>query len=354
MPRCVYIGQRSIGGGSIPNVMSVHRGIFLAALLAVIQPGAAHHSPAAFDGDAVISVRGTVTRFDFRNPHVYIYMESEDDNGTVTAWEIESDWMTELRRLGWTSDSLVPGDEIVVQAHPARNPARHYMNLISLEKQDGTVLTSWDLRPDEAPRAQERSNSLAGRWLPDRSFLRFYGLANQAANPAGRAAAESFTETQNPGAQCAPHPLPQRLGHPHVNDIEVFDDRVVITAESTDDPRVVYLDGRAFPADAEPAERGHSVGHWDGDVLVVETTHFADHRKGNGAAIPSGPRKRLTERYALAEDGTQILVDYVLEDPDYLSEPVVDQAVWRYAPHMELNPYSCDRDVAERYLQGEP
>lgn len=333
--------------------MKFSSGFLLAAALTVVESGLAHHSPAAFDGDAVVSVEGTVTRFDFRNPHVYIYMESVDDSGSVTAWEIESDWMTELRRLGWSRESLAPGDQIVVQAHPARNPARNYMNLISLEKADGTVLTSWDLRPDEAPQTQERSSSIAGRWLPDRSFLRFYGLANQAANPAGQAAAESFTETQNPGAQCAPHPLPQRLGHPHVNDIEIFEDRVVITAESSDDPRIVYLDGRAFPAGAERPERGHSVGHWDDGVLVVETTHFSDHRKGNGAAIPSGPRKRLTERYTLAEDGTQILVDYVLEDPDYLSRPVVDQAIWRYAPHMELNPYSCDSDVARRYLQGE-
>ena len=88
-------------------------------------------------------------------------------------------------------------------------------------------------------------------------------------------------------------------------------------------------------------------------MLVVETTDFADHRKGNGAAIPSGSRKRLTERYTLTEDGTQILVDYVLEDPDFLSQPVVDQAIWRFAPHMELNPYSCDSEVAQRYLRDE-
>ena len=171
--------------------MAVHRQILLAATLSVIHPGLAHHSPAAFDGDAVVSVRGTVTRFDFRNPHVYIYMESVDDSGSVTAWEVESDWMTELRRLGWSRDSLAPGDQIVVQAHPARNPARHYMNLISLEKQDGTVLTSWDLRPDEAPQGQGRTNSIAGRWLPERGFPQFYALAAEAANAAGRAGAAS-------------------------------------------------------------------------------------------------------------------------------------------------------------------
>lgn len=335
------------------KVMHFCCGLSLAAALVTMQPSQAHHSPAAFDGEAVVSVTGTVTRFDFRNPHVYIYMESVDDTGSAVSWEIESDWMTELRRLGWSADSLEPGDEIVVQAHPARDPARHYMNLISLEKQDGTVLTSWDLRPDEAPQREARASSIAGRWLPDRSFLRFYALSEEAANAAGRAALESFAETENPGAQCAPHPLPQRLGHPHVNDIEVLDDRVVITAESTDDPRVVYLDGRQMPPGTEPTERGYSVGHWEGDVLVVETTNFAPHRKGNGAAIPSGSQKRLTERYALQQGGTSLVVDYVLEDPDYLRQPVVHQAVWRYAPQMDFNAYSCDPEVARRYLDAE-
>jgi len=321
--------------------------------LVLVLPASGHHSPAAFDGDAVITVQGTVTRFDFKNPHVYIYMDSMDDSGGAIAWEIESDWMTELRRLGWSADSLAPGDQIVVQAHPARNPAHHYMNLISLEKQDGTILSSWDLSPDETPQIQEQSSSIAGRWLPDRSFPRFFELTAEAANAAGRAAAGSFVETENPGAQCTPHPIPQRLGHPHVNDIEVLQDRVIITAETSSEPRVVYLDGRVFPADAEPTDRGHSVGYWDENVLVVETTNFAPHRRGNGQAIPTSPQKRLTERYALEESGTRLRVDYVLDDPDYLSRPVAGRFEWQFAPQMDFNPYSCDPEVARRYLNSE-
>ena len=335
------------------NVTHVVSGLLLAATLALTHPSLGHHSPAAFDGDAVVSVRGTVTRFDFRNPHVYIYMDSVDDTGNITAWEIESDWMTELRRLGWSPDSLAPGDQIIVQAHPARNPARHYMNLISLEKQDGTVLSSWDLSPEETPRVQQQSSSIAGRWLPDRSFPRYFALTAEAANAAGLAAMASYVESENPGAQCAPHPIPQRLGHPHVNDIEVLQERVVITAETSGEPRTVYLDGRTVPTDAEPSDRGHSVGYWDEDVLVVETTNFAPHRKGNGQTIPSGPQKRLTERYGLNESGTQLIVEYVLEDPDYLSRPVAGRFEWQFAPHMEFNPFSCDPEVARRYLRGE-
>ena len=265
--------------------------LFSAMILLATQPALGHHSPIAFDGDAVETVQGIVTRFDFKNPHVYIYMESTDDAGDVVEWEVESDWMTELSRLGWTADSLRPGDDIVVEAHPARDPRRHYMNLIQLEKQDGTVLTSWDLRPDEEPPPEAHAVSIAGRWLPDRDFPRFFELAARYANEKGRAALDSFIVTDNPGVRCVPHPIPQRLGNPHVNDIEVFDDRVIITAETESEPRIVYMDGRGHPENFAPTSRGHSIGHWEGDTLVVETTHFAPHRSGNGRGISSGELK---------------------------------------------------------------
>ena len=51
------------------------------AVVLATQPVLGHHSPAAFDGDAVVTVQGTVTRFDFKNPHVYIYIESTDESG---------------------------------------------------------------------------------------------------------------------------------------------------------------------------------------------------------------------------------------------------------------------------------
>jgi hypothetical protein len=145
------------------------------------------------------------------------------------------------------------------------------------------------------------------------------------------------------------------LTTPHVNDVELFADRVVITAESESEPRVVYLDGRGHPADGSGASpRGHSVGHWEDDALVIETTQFMPHRRGNGSAIPSGAQKRLTERYALSEAGSQLTLEYVLEDPEYLAAPVVHATIWRYSPQLDLVPYNCDPEVARRYLSDAP
>jgi hypothetical protein len=326
-----------------------------AALLSSVSlSSVAHHSPAAFDEDSVVRVEGTVSRFDWRNPHVYIYVDATDAAGNAVEWAIEADWTTDLMRAGWTSDSLAPGDLIAVQAHPARNRQRNYANLISLETADGTVLASWDLGGVETG-PMSYASSIAGRWLPDRTFNEFFALSAEHANDKGRAAIEAYVETDNPGISCVPHPIPQRLTTPHVNDIEILDDRVVIRAETESEPRIIYTDGRGHPADGSgESPRGHSIGRWEGDALIVETTQFMPHRRGNGSMVPSGPQKKLTERYALTNDGSVLNLEYVLEDPEFLEEPIVHTAVWRYSPHLERVEYSCDREVARRYLNAAP
>ncbi|HSG63567.1 MAG TPA: DUF6152 family protein, partial [Gammaproteobacteria bacterium] len=142
---------------------SLYRPLVLAALLSTSLPLEAHHSPAAFDATTIVSFEGTVARFDWRNPHVYIYVDTVDDGGRPVQWAVEADWTTDLMRAGWTAQSLAPGDRIAVRAHPARVPARRYANLISLEKADGTVLASWDLGAIPAARAEARATGIAGR-----------------------------------------------------------------------------------------------------------------------------------------------------------------------------------------------
>jgi len=325
--------------------------------LAALSPWAtnlmAHHSPVAFDGEAVVRFQGTVTRFDWTNPHVYIYVESEDPAGTPVEWQVESDWTNDLIRAGWSADSLAPGDRVSVEAHPARDTRLHYANLISLEKADGTTLASWDLGERNDAPAAAPATGLAGRWLPEQGFPAFFRAGADRVNGNGSLAQESYREEDNPGIQCTPHPLPTRLGMPHVNDIAVYDDRVVIVSESDREPRVIYTDGRDHPTNAEPGQRGHSVGYWEDGTLIVDTRYFSLNLRGNGFAIPSSPRKRLQERYELDENGSRLILSYVLTDPEYFAEEVSGAFVWNYAPDLELIPYSCDLEVARRYLDVE-
>lgn len=325
----------------------------IATYIAAVPVVSAHHSPIAFDGERIVQIQGTVVRFDWNNPHVYIYLTSTEAGGQPVERQIESDWTNDLIRAGWTADSLRPGDQITARVHPARSSRLHYSNLISLQKQDGTILASWDLGEREQQTGIERATGIAGRWLPTQSIPQFFDSTAARVNEAGARAIDSYREIDNPSIQCTPHPLPMRLGMSHVNDIDIRDDRVVITSESDRESRVIFTDGRDHSADGERSLRGHSIGRWEGPVLTVETTLFSEHRRGNGLRIPSGPDKRLTERYEPTPDGSRLRLSYVLEDPEYFVEPVAGEFEWHYAPDFDLIPYSCDLDVARRYLELE-
>ena len=110
------------------------------------------------------------------------------------------------------------------------------------------------------------------------------------------------------------------------------------------------MDCRAAPA--ERSLQGHSVGRFEGDALVIETTNFADNPWGTARGIPSGAQKRVVERYRLTDDGETLTVDFTIEDPEYLTEPFSGSELWRYAPQLALVPNKCDVEVARRYLGG--
>jgi hypothetical protein len=93
-----------------------------ASLLLAAMPVRAHHSFAAeFDAKKPISLRGTVTRVEWINPHTWIHIDVKSPDGRVTEWMIEGGTPNTLFRRGITKDSLQPGTEIIVDGYQAKN-----------------------------------------------------------------------------------------------------------------------------------------------------------------------------------------------------------------------------------------
>ena len=334
-----------------------HR-VLVAATLVATSPVFGHHSPIIFDANAVVVVQGPVSRFDWTNPHAYIFVETTDDTGRTVEWQFETDATSILLRNGWTPESLTPGDIVSVRANPDRLRDRAHALMISLEKEDGSVLTPASGDPG-APVVTPPAADLSGIWEQRfENFLEFYErAANVATTEKGAAARAQYDlRSENPVAACIAYPSPMIVAAPqYLNELAVHDDRVTIHSEFYDVERTVYLDGRRHPVDGERTNQGHSIGWWDGDALVVDTTLFADHRSPlPGTGVPSGAEKHVVERYALSEDGTRILIDFTLEDPEYLAEPFTGTLEWRYLPHLELAAFDCDIEQATRFMFEPP
>lgn len=99
-------------------------GIFAASVVLSFGglPLFAHHSFAAeFDVKQPITLKGTVTKVEWTNPHVWIYIDVTNENGTLEHWQCENGAPNALARMGWTRHSLNVGDKITVEGFRAKN-----------------------------------------------------------------------------------------------------------------------------------------------------------------------------------------------------------------------------------------
>jgi len=308
----------------------------------------AHHSRARFDSESIVAIQGTVTRFSWSNPHVYIEIEEDRGAGASKSWEIETDAIPILLRSGWNATTLAVGERVLVRANPGDADNANHGLLVSVAKQDGTLLLPRaHFERDLAPtRGTARATSLAGVWeLPfgeTGDFMRRWGRIGL--TPKGQAGKDAFTPEDRPAGQCIQTPSPMLMAMPYLNEIEIEDDRVILRSEFLNAERIVYMGTRQHPENLERTIQGHSIGWWDGEALVVDTVGFADHAapiRGPNEGVPSGARKHVIERYTLSEDGTRITIDFEVEDDEYLTEPFTGSLEWVYLPDFEISGLSC-------------
>ena len=104
-------------------------------------PAIAHHASAPFyDSTKSVEAVGVVTRFVFRNPHSFLYVDMADDSGETISWEIEMGAAVSMGRRGWTPESIRAGDRIRAVGQPSRAPGTHGMCCAELTNPDGTPI----------------------------------------------------------------------------------------------------------------------------------------------------------------------------------------------------------------------
>jgi Family of unknown function (DUF6152) len=95
--------------------------ILLAGFIAAATPLPAHHGNASYDAEKSYIVKGTVTDYIWSNPHVFIKVDAKDESGNVTHWVVEGQNPVSMTQIGWTKNTFKPGDEVEIDAMPAKN-----------------------------------------------------------------------------------------------------------------------------------------------------------------------------------------------------------------------------------------
>ena len=111
------------------------------------------------------------------------------------------------------------------------------------------------------------------------------------------------------------------------------------------------MDGRGHPEDGDRTLAGHAIGWWEQDMLVVDTKLFADHVDAYQTGVPSGAEKHVVQRFRLADDGTRIEVEFMLDDPEFIVGSLKGNRQMTYSPHIEIVPFDCDPESAMQFLK---
>jgi hypothetical protein len=159
---------------------------------------------------------------------------------------------------------------------------------------------------------------------------------------------------ETPGGFCLGTGMPGSMlgsgGYPM--EIVQHDNVILVVFEAHAEIRRIYLGEPADEGDLFPDRNGYSVGRWEGDKLIVETTHLKE--AVDQARYPHSDQAKIVEEYSMAvsEDGTKVLTSKMtLTDPAFYTQQITAEKKWQFQPGVRLLPYECNEPTWEEHLE---
>jgi hypothetical protein len=153
-----------------------------------------------------------------------------------------------------------------------------------------------------------------------------------------------------PHTQCLPGGIPLALLVFTFKMIQTPQE-IVLLSETADPPRQIHTDGRPLPKDPDPTWMGYSVGHWQGDTLVVDTIGLNDRAWLDAFGHPRSESMHMTERYRRRDFGHMDL-EITFNDPKYYTRPFTIKTGLRLMPDSDLLEYVCNENEKDRTHLG--
>lgn len=302
----------------------------------------AHHGVAPhYDADRPVEIHGVVARFDYINPHSFVYVAAVSEDGAEELWQCELASRSVLSRNGLTAGTFEPGAPITIEGIAARiNPTGCALRVAYFA--DGSVLRSTELfgpastGPPEVP---DDPGSIVGIWTMKRFAVSRYEGALTDAGERARAAFDPIAD--DPAIYCDPA-SPVRFW---VNVNEPFEirreaDRVVIDHRFMDSRRIVYLGDAPTPPDLPRSTMGYSTGHFEGEALVVRTSHFVAATLEPRYGVMHTQDLRLSERLEVNTETGELEITWTIDDPAYFQQPYTQKELFVRTQRDPL-PYDC-------------
>lgn len=310
-------------------------------------PAAAHHSYLEFDDKNTIEIEGTLTTAGWQNPHANLLVRTLDGR----TYQVETSGLNYLRRFDAPLERYAVGSKVKVAGWPSkRSPSRLFgTNILSA---GGEELVLWRAEPRWQPTAYGTGTPrMFGPPAPaetatPKTLFRVWGSvyadpsgglifeAPPALTEAAQAVRASFPFDDTIALGCQPKGMWIIMAQPFPMDLVDRGDTILVRLEEYDSVRVIHMRDAADPATQPRTPLGYSVGRWEGETLVVETTQLG------GGWVPFGPSAHLVERFTAGDDD-RLHYSIRITDPAFVTEPVEARRYWVARPGDDVLPFEC-------------
>jgi hypothetical protein len=325
-------------------------------VLIVASNAAAHHSFSPhFDSSRKVHISGTIKSYEAKNPHSYLHINAVDENGRTREYVCESHGVTQLTRIGITPQLFKAGTKLNVTGSVSRHsPYMCFFEIIELP--DGRTMNVNG--PGGAQRTPVQAKlpprqDVFGTWLLAPSRNRGAGGPQpmQLLTPAGEKAVASYDPFKDdPVFRCDPVAV-QRVWQAPSTPLEIVRDgaNVVLHHEWMDVRRVIHMNMKTHPKGGARSSLGHSIGHWEGDTLVIETGNYSAGVLEQYVEQRGQPTKGLlhsaslttVERLHVDPASQRLVVDVDVTDPEFFKQPLARETM-EYSPSdLKILPFKC-------------
>ncbi len=324
----------------------------------------AHHgsvtNPAMYLADEMVEIEGEIVDVFWRNPHPRYRLEVSGDTSVAGVWELElSGSPTGYLRQGLTADDIAKvGDVVKVAGFVSRGDDRTLgvQNMLLTNGQEFAygrnpslrwssvrmTAETLDMDPIKVEAAKQSAKGLFRVWggiqAPEIEVENYAHILTER----GRELQDAYDLFEdNMELRCIqgmPSTMFDRGGAP----MEVIDqgDQIILRLQEYDVARVIHMNAQDNAVEPEPSRLGYSVGRWDGDDLVVETSHI-DWPYYDEIGVPQSLQAVQYERFSVSEDGNQLNYQITTVDPVVFTEPMTLTSTRQWIPGLEVQPYNC-------------
>ena len=319
----------------------------------------AHHGAVTsgflYNADELVEIEGEITEVLWRNPHLRARMKVVAANGDEVIWELElGPSPREFENMGLLPDDLL-GNVRAAGHVSKRDP--HSLGVIYFLLPNGqehvqgrnreprwsnvqlTEVTP-EIDPTKVEAAKRNADGIFRMWgrrlgrpldgdINAQSLTELGSQLNAAFDPL----------TDNAQLDCR-HGMPDTMFDPVPMEISNEGDHIRLHIAQYNIQRVIHMEGEALHGEPESSPVGYSTGRWDGDVLVVTTTHV-DWPYYLNSGTPQSDQVSYIEWFSMSNDGQTLNYSLEISDPVVFPESFIIERTREWAPGVEIEPFDC-------------